>query len=385
MFSINEYEYFYSVAQDLFLPQICIEIIFNLKDDTMKTSITFLAALLISSFSFGQNLTKKIDSIITDNFKKNPDVGISVGFIENNKEFFISHGTLNVETQNQIDKNSIFEIASITKILTSNLIAQAVIEHKIKLDDYIDNFLPKAYVLQENLKNRIKISDLASHQSGLPDIDFGKLIAKDPQQPINSVTEETLSVIVNKCSELKDLGKYRYSTMGYSLLGQILEKVYGKSYDKIIREKMLEPLKMTNTLTEDFNVKNRTTAYNAEGGIQEFMKWNVTAPAGLVKSNASDMVKFLKAILNKKTLVGKAGIITEKIFYKDKNRELGLGTNILTDDKNTIYLKSGDSMGQSSIICYNRVRNWGIVILLDHRNSNLRQNLLNAIYDTVLK
>lgn len=351
----------------------------------MKTSVTFLATLLISSFSFGQNITKRIDSIITNNFKKNPEVGISVGFIENNKEFFTSHGKLNAESQTHIDKNSIFEIASITKILTSNLIAQAVIEHKIKLDDYIDNLLPKVYVLHENLKNKIKISDLASHQSGLPDIDFGKLIALDPQQPINSVTEKTLSVIINNCSELKDFGKYRYSTMGYTLLGQILENAYGKSYDKIIREKMLEPLKMTNTLTKDFDVKNRTTAHNPEGGIQEYLKWNVTAPAALVKSNASDMVKFLKAILNKKTEVGKAGIITEKIFYKDENREMGLGTNISTDDKNTIYLKSGDSMGQSSIICYNRAKNWGIVILLDQRNSKMRQNLLNVIYDTVLK
>ena len=83
--------------------------------------------------------------------------------------------------------------------------------------------------------------------------------------------------------------------------------------------------------------------------------------------------------------MGKSGLITEKIFYKDENREMGMGTNISTDEKNTIYLKSGDSMGQSSIICYNRVKNWGVVILLDHRNSKMRQNLLNTIYDTVLK
>jgi len=351
----------------------------------MKTSITFLAALLISSFSFGQNITKKIDSIINDNYKKNPEVGISVGFIQNNAEFFTAYGNLNAESQTPIDKNSIFEIASITKILTSNLIAQAVIEHKIKLDDDIDNFLPKAYVLHKNLKNKIKISDLASHQSGLPDIDFGKLIALNPQQPVSSVTEETLIGIINNCTELKDYGKYRYSTMGYTLLGQILEKAYGKSYDEIIREKMLKPLKMANTLTKDFDVTNRTTAHNPEGGIQEFFKWNVTAPAGLIKSNAVDMVKFLKAILNKETEVGKAGIITEKIFYKDENREMGLGISISTDDRNTIYLKSGDSMGQSSIICYNRVKNWGFVLLLDQRNSKMRQDLLNAIYETVLK
>jgi CubicO group peptidase (beta-lactamase class C family) len=352
----------------------------------MKTSVKFLAVLLLTStFSFGQDVTKKIDSIIKDNYQKNPAVGISVGFIQNNKEFFTAYGNLSKESQIKIDKNYIFDIASITKILTSNLIAQAVLENKFKVDDYIDNFLPKGYVLHDNLKNKIKISDLASHQSGLPDIDFGKLIEINPQQPVSSVTEKTLTDIINNCTELKDYGKYRYSTIGYTLLGQILEKVYNKSYDEIIRGKIIDPLKMKNTLTTDFNVKNRTTGYNPEGGVQEFFNWNITAPSGLIKSNAADMVIYLKAVLNDKTQIGKAAIITEKTFYKVENRELGLGVNIMTDDKNTIYMKSGDLMGQSSIICYDRTKNWGIIILLNQRNSKMRQDLLNKIYDTVLK
>ncbi|NRF40691.1 serine hydrolase [Pedobacter foliorum] len=352
----------------------------------MKTSLKLLAALLLlSNFCFGQDISKKIDSIIKDSYKKNPEVGISVGFIKNNEEHFTAYGNLSAENQVEINKKSIFEIASITKILTSNLIAQAVIDNKIKTDDYIDRFLPKAYVLHENLKNKIKISDLASHQSGLPDIDFAKLIALNPQQPVSSVTEETLTSLINNCTELTDYGKYRYSTIGYTLLGQILEGLYNKSYDEIIRNKIIQPLKMKNTLTKEFDVKNRTVGHSPNGDIQEFFNWNVTAPAGLIKSNAADMVTYLKAVLNKETAVGKAAIITEKIFYKDQKREMGLGTNIVTDDKNTIYMKTGDSMGQSSIICYNRAKNWGIIILLNQRNSKMRQNLLNEIYDTVFK
>lgn len=352
----------------------------------MKTSLKFFSALLITStFSFAQDFTRKIDSIIKDNYQKNPDVGISVGFIQNDKEYFTAYGNLSKESQIKIDKNSLFEIASITKIVTSNLIAQAVLENKFKVDDYIDNLLPKGYVLHNNLKNKIKISDLASHQSGLPDIDFGKLIELNPQQPVSSVTEKSLIDIINNCTELKDYGKYRYSTIGYTLLGQILEKAYGKSYDAIIRSKIIDPLKMKNTLTTDFNVKNRTVGHNPDGGVQEFFNWNVTAPAGLVKSNTSDMVTYLKAVLNDKTQIGKAAIITEKTFYKVENRELGLGVNIMTDEKNTLYQKSGDSMGESSIICYNRAENWGIIILLNQRNSKMRSDLLNKIYDNVLK
>lgn len=352
----------------------------------MKTTVKLLVTLLlISSASFGQDFSKKIDSIIKDSYKKNPDVGISVGFINNNEEYYTAYGILNAESPIEINKNSIFEIASITKVLTSNLMAQAVIENKIKTDDYIDGFLPKEYILHKNLKNKIKISDLASHQSGLPDIDFGKLIELNPQQPISSVTQNTLTTIINNCNELKEYGKYRYSTIGYTLLGQILENVYNRSFEELIRDKITAPLQMTNTLTTDFNVKNRTTGHNADGGIQEFIQWNITAPAGLVKSNAADMVTYLKAVLNEETTIGKASLITEKTFYKVENRELGLGINIMTDDKNTIYLKSGDSMGQSSILGYNREKNWGFILLINQKNSKMRQDLFNKIYDTVLK
>lgn len=352
----------------------------------MKTTLKLLTALLfISNFAFCQDFSKKIDSIIKASYDKNPDVGISVGFISNNKEFYTSYGKLSKESKVDIDKNSIFEIASITKILTGNMIAQASLEKKLKLDDYIDNYLPKQYILQKKLQNKIKISDLASHQSGLPDFDFQKLIEINSQQPINSVTKESLATMINQSKDLIDYGKFRYSNINFTLLGQILEKIYGKSYDEIIREKILKPAKMTKTLTQNFNVKNITTGYNPEGGAQEFFLWNVTAPAGLVKSNASDMTKYLKALLTDGNSISDAALLAEKIYYKDEKREMGLGFNINTEDNDIIFLKSGDSMGQSSIICYNRAKNWGIIILLNQRNSKMRQDLLNQIYETVLK
>ena len=352
----------------------------------MKSTFKFLALLLaVSHFSFGQDVTKKIDSIVKGYHLNNPKVGISIGFIQNNNEYYTAYGNLSRESNTNINKNSVFEIASITKIITSNLIAQAVNEQKINTDDYIDNYLPKQYVLDKNIKQKIKISDLASHQSGLPDIDFRELIIANPQQPVKDVTRKTLSNMINNCSELVDYGQYRYSTVGYTLLGQILETLYNKSYDDILREKLITPLQMTNTLTTDSDVDNKTIGYNTEGGSQEFFNWSVVAPAGLVKSNASDMVLYLKALLNKENGIAKAAMLTEKVYYKSEKGEIGLGINILKDGSNTLYLKSGDSMGQSSMLCYNRDQNWGIIILLNQRNSKLRGQLLNDIYENILK
>jgi len=351
----------------------------------MKTIKIFATLLFISQISFGQDFSKKIDSIIKANYTKNPDVGISVGFIHNNKEFYTSYGKLSKESKINIDKNSIFEIASITKILTGNMIAQAAFENKLKVDDYIDNYLPKQYILQKNLQHKIKISDLASHQSGLPDYDFVKLLENNPQQPMDDVTEASLAKLINDCTDLVDYGKFRYSNTSFTLLGQILEKIYGKTYDEIIREKILKPTKMNHTLTKNFDVKNKTTGYNPNGGVQEFFNWNVTAPAGLIKSNAHDMVKYMKTLLDKGNPLSNAALLTEKIYYKDEKRELGLGFNINTKDGDTIYLKTGDSLGQSAIICYNRAKNWGIIILLNKQDFKMRQQLLNIIYENISK
>ncbi len=182
----------------------------------MKNTLKFLSLLLlVSHFSFGQNIRTGIDAIVKSYHQNDPEIGISVGFIKDNEEYYTAYGTLSKKRIIQINKNSVFEIGSITKIITSNLIAQAIIEEKIRPDDYIDNYLSKEYVLQKNIRQKIKISDLASHQSGLPDIDFKALIKNNPQQPVSIVDIKTLSAIINNCSELIDYGTYRYSTISY--------------------------------------------------------------------------------------------------------------------------------------------------------------------------
>jgi CubicO group peptidase (beta-lactamase class C family) len=195
----------------------------------MKTLKITIIALLITSIGLSQQGFKRIDSLVNEVHKKNPTISFSVGFVKNKTEFYSSYGNLNKESTTKVDENSLFEIASITKILTSYLITQAALENELKLDDFIDNYLPKYYHLQKELQHKITISDLASHQSGLPDIDFKALIIANPQQPTNAVTKTTLKELVNNADALLDYGNYRYSTINYVLMGQILEQIYHKT------------------------------------------------------------------------------------------------------------------------------------------------------------
>jgi CubicO group peptidase (beta-lactamase class C family) len=332
---------------------------------------------------FSQHLYQRIDSLINEIHSQNPKISFSVGFVKNNTEFYTSYGNLDRETSIKVDKNSLFEIASITKILTSNLIAKAHLEGKLHTKDFIDTYLPTTYQLPKKLKQKIKISDLASHQSGLPDIDFTALISANSQQPIDAVNQQTLSALINNCTELVDFGTYRYSTIGYVLLGKILETVYNKTYPEIVNEHLLKPLKLTSTFSKNFKVDNKVQGYNPEGGTQELFNWNIVGPAGLIKSNTLEMITYLKTVLNENNNLGKAALLCENIHYNKNGRQIGLGLNILKEGENNVFVKTGDSMGQSSLMAYDRGNNWGLIIFLNQRNHKLRQELFNNLFEII--
>ena len=344
--------------------------------------ITFFV-LFISCLTFAQSVEQRIDSLLKATHQQRPEVTINLGYLHGEKSNYFSIGNLSRESNIPSNENTLFEIASITKMITSHLIGHAVLDKKLHVNDFIDKYLSEGYQLQESIKNRIRISDLASHQSDLPDIDFRKLIKVNSQQPTQLVTEEMCTQLVNNCSELIDYGNYRYSTIGFVLLGQILENVYGKSYDQILEEKFILPAKMTRTFTKDFEVNNTITGYNPNGGEQELFVWNITAPAGLIKSTSADMVSYLQLVLDQNTDIAKAAQITERTFYNKQSREIGLGTNIIREKGNTLFLKTGDSLGQSSIFCYDREHNWGIILFINENNGPLREELFYKLYKII--
>lgn len=350
----------------------------------MKITISVLILLISNQLAFGQSREKKIDSICQAIHNKNPEVAISIGFIDNEKKYFFNYGKISRKSDLKVDKNTVYEIGSITKLLTANLIIQAQKEGKLNINDFIDKHLPKEYILSEDIQGKLKISDLASHQSGLPDFDFNKLIESNPKQPLN-INKEVIHSIINNNTKLSDYGNYRYSNISYVLMGIILENIYSKSFDNLVRKKILVPSNMNNTLTTDFNVKNKVVGHDINGVQQDYFVWNsLFASAGLLKSNTSDMSKLLKVLLTNKGSTGKATSETEKTFYKNTQTEIGFGQEIERNRNDTFFYKAGDTFSCSSIFAYNKKSNWGIVIMINHKNSDLVRELINTIYKHAL-
>jgi CubicO group peptidase (beta-lactamase class C family) len=242
----------------------------------MKSSgILFTALFIALSFLFTSALAQdkftEAQKVIEKIHQETPKASISVGVVLQGNEHFFNYGrTSRGANAAKVTEQSVYEIASGTKAVTGLLVAQAIVGGKLSAEDYIDGYLPKDYHLKENLQKRIKIKDLASHQSGLTDIDFPNLIEQNPQQPTKVVTPESVVKMINETDSLTDYGKYRYSTVGFVLLGQILEEVYGKSYEEILSEKVLKPFQMNSTYTSNFDNAALVQGYNDKGGEQEY-------------------------------------------------------------------------------------------------------------------
>ena len=139
-----------------------------------------------------------------------------------------------------------YGIGSVTKQFTAMLIMQLVEEKSIKLQDTIGKYLP---YLSKEKASQITIHQLLSHTSGISHYNGLPAIGVSLKKFGNtSYTPKDLAELIDKTPLLSTPGtEYYYSSLGYDLLGAILEEVSGKSFAELLNEKIVKPLKLKNT------------------------------------------------------------------------------------------------------------------------------------------
>ena len=164
------------------------------------------------------------------------------------------------------------------------------------------------------------------------------------------------------------------------MLGTILEKVSKKSYERTVQDQILSPLKMSASTFSTVRSSNEAGLYNQQGQIQTPLLLNRLNPAGGIKSNAVDLIVYLKALINNPEFAAAKRII-EQTYYEDPNRKIGLGWEI-----GPHYLqKDGDTFGNSSLMRYSNESQIGIVVLSNHQNGQLVRDIMDGIYGQLTK
>lgn len=206
----------------------------------MKQTLS-LFLLCTTLFALGQ-VTKpgnKFNAIVNNYATKGFSGSVLVA--DNGKIVYTKHiGLANRQDKIIITAASKFKICSITKTFTATIILQLMEEGKIELTKTIGTYLPE---YSGEAKDKVNIHQLLTYSSGIENIDQSSEAMYALQQPIDTIIKKYCSGKL-----VTEPGKQmNYKNADYIILGKIIEKVTGKSYETILSERILQPLKMSNS------------------------------------------------------------------------------------------------------------------------------------------
>jgi CubicO group peptidase (beta-lactamase class C family) len=308
---------------------------------------------------------RSVDSLVRAYFRDPNTAGISIGLIKEGEPHIYHYGQTHKGKDALPNSQTEYEIASITKTFTATLLAQAVIDGKVSLEDDIRPYLPGEYPNLTFDNHAITLRDLANHTSRLPNLplNVNDLPGSNPLAPEASMDSATFYKALHEVKLDTVPGyKFEYSNWGIALLGHVLEKVYKQTYAQLLRRYITGPLKMgvTHYHLSKENESRRALPYSENGNPIIFQKEGFFGPAGDIHADMHDMIKYLKAQIDETNPAIK---LTHQPTRN--NTGLGWGTRIRAQVRDIQH--NGSSPGFRSHISAFPDLNSGCVILANSK------------------
>lgn len=310
-------------------------------------------------------LDKAIDSAAKEYFRYVSATGLSIGIIKDGKPYAYHYGE-KIQEGNQLPTSeTLYHIASITKTFTATLLAQGVIDGKLKLTDDIRTYLPDSFPNLQYNGIAITLQDMANHTSRLPSLppDIGE---QDNYDPLNPAKNYSSSMFYNALKKLKldtlPGYKFEYSNWGIALLGHILERIYEQPYESLLKKYITGPLGMKSTVYK-LPIKKQSdiaTPYSEFGKQVPFEDLGVLGPAGGIYSNLRDMIIYLSHQINEK----RPAI---KLTHQPTANAMGLGWGAKFRDYYHDIQHNGSALGFASHISAFPELDSGCVILANNK------------------
>jgi serine-type D-Ala-D-Ala carboxypeptidase/endopeptidase len=303
---------------------------------------------------------------LVDEEKRVP--GIVVGMIADDPQerWVVGYGRLSASDERVPDGDTVFEIGSITKGFTGILLAQAVLNGEVKLDDPISMYLPEGVTAPEYEGRSITLLDLATHTSGLPRMP-SNFHPKDWRNPYADYTMDQMYDSLSGYRLTRPGSTFLYSNLGFGLLGNLLVRRAGEAdYEALLLERNTRPLGMDSTrieLTPEM-LSNLATPHASYSVATSLWDFPTLAGCGAIRSTANDMLTFLAANMGMtdtelQPALQMANTPQRPIIGPDY---IGLGW-VLPNSGKGIHWHSGETGGYHSYLAWDPERKIGVVVL----------------------
>lgn len=299
----------------------------------------------------------------------------------------------------RIDADTVFQLASVSKPITSTVLAAIVGEGRIGWDDRVIDHDPGFRMFDPFVTHELRLRDLLCHRSGLPD-HWGDLI-----EDLGYGRDEVLRRARFQPPASSFRTHYAYTNFGYSEAAYAVAKASRKSWENLAASKLFGPLGMTSTsfrFADYANAKNRALVHVLVDGnwiAKNTRQPDAQAPAGGASSTLNDLIRWMRLQLNESKLDGRQLISASALaethtpqmllsFSPEQGRlgSYGLGWNVSIERGGRAFWKhSGSfSLGMRTEVALLPSEKLGIVVLSNAGPTGVPEGLVESFYDLVL-
>lgn len=269
----------------------------------MKRLILCISLLLGALITFSQQVTLSeaaiadFDALINKRMKEKGIVGLSYAIVDRDGLVFSKgHGYAKKSEKLPATAQTAYGAGSISKVMTATAIMKLHQEGKLDIDDDITQYVPEFKMKSIYPKQDYSIRAFLIHKSGISADYIRGVIGPNP------MSLDDLVLALNDEYQAAPSNKIHvYTNLGYDMLGVVIERVSGMSYEAFMQQEVLEPLGMGHSsfLIDHPNVRDRMSkGYTKKGEEWDYVKTR-EVPAGGLLTTVEDLGKFAQMMLNK--------------------------------------------------------------------------------------
>jgi CubicO group peptidase (beta-lactamase class C family) len=251
---------------------------------------------------------KELDSVLQEIMTRWDIPGLAVGLVRGDDVVYAKgFGVQSLETRAPVTLDSVFCTASVSKCFVATAVMQLVERGKIDLDAPLVQYLPY-FQMDDERHRQITIRQILSHTSGMPDMEEDEYVdfLSHPEYD-DGAAERYVRGLKNRKLIAEPGEKFSYSNIAYNVLGDMLAKISGKSFEEAMREHILLPSGMPNSTFMLADVPQNLLAVphlrSPEMKVNpDYPYHRADAPASFLHSTVVDMCHWGVACLNQSIL-----------------------------------------------------------------------------------
>ena len=294
--------------------------------------------------------------------------GIVVGISAPQGRQVVAYGTLGVKNGRKVDGDTVFEIASLTKVFTALVLADMASRQQVRLEAPVSTCLPAGMKIPEHGGTPITFLDLATHSSGLP-LRPSNLASQEALDKYAGYTVEQLYQGLATFELTRDPGTaFEYSNWGFGLLANALAHCAGASYEKLLAERVTGSLGLSDTTFSPTAAMRTRMASGYDGQLNAVPNEGRGAldGAGALYSTVDDLLLFVELFLGRgpQPLVATASTMLQpRRPGDDPQTRMGLGWRVSNADGVQTIWSSGRADGYRSFMAFDPQSRVAVVAL----------------------